>query len=315
MSAVLLRAVGSAFASAFHDVRGVELHGARLVRSSSGTAQVEVDGAGWSPTLHRLHMRWTINLGDLVRRSASRAERAERDAVMTAVRGAVDGDAGAVAALAERGLLAPTDAMRSRMASRAGIAAGHGFDRPLDLPVAPLDRLLDEMVVHHVQIDAAIPDLLAEQQLDQDGFLPSRLTMRRMLVLDLMRMHDGHSRTGETLHDKERHHSETGITTRHEIQAALRHETPFLMPGAPILRPCDRGRMLDAPTITFDGEHLYVPDSLPETAVAAAVGLGVGDVVETGTAVDGRRIVAVESLDEGFMLTVDPDLIPLDSLR
>jgi hypothetical protein len=315
MSLALLRAAGAAFATAFADVRGVEMHGARLHRSSNGTASIEIEGAGWSPTLHLLPMRWTIHLGDIVRRSARRAERAERDAIMKAVLGAIDGDAGAISALAERGLLTPTDEMRSLMASRAGIAAGHGFDQPLHLPTRTSPRDVDAIVLHHVQIDEAMSDLHAEQQFEQDGHLPSRLSLRRMFARDLVDLHLERSRTGETLHLTERHDSETGATTRHEVSASMRHEMPLLLPGAPIIRPSDRGRFLDAPTISFDGEHLHVPDRLPDTALAACVGLGVGDVVETGTPVDGRRIVAAEPLDEGFALTVVPELVSLDTLR
>lgn len=315
MSVALLRAAGAAFATAFADVRGVEMHGARLHRSSNGTASIEIEGAGWSPTLHLLPMRWTIHLGDVVRRSARRAERAERDAVMKAVVAAVAGDTGGVSALAERGLLAPTDAMLSLMASRAGIAAGHGFDQPLAMPTSTSPRDIDAIVLHHVQIDAAMADLHAEQQFEQDGHLPSRLSLRRLFARDLVELHLTRSRTGETLHLTERHDSETGATTRQEVSVSMRHEMPLLLPGAPILRPIDRGRFLDAPTITFDGEHLHVPERLPDTALAASIGLGVGDLVETGTPVDGRRIVAAERLGEGFALTVVPELVSLDTLR
>jgi len=310
----LLRAVASAFAAAFRDVNGVEMHDVHL---SNTRDRVFVMGAGWSPSLHRLPIRWSVPMRDLVRRGRSRADRRERETIMAAVTGALDGDQASSDVLAALGLLGPTDEERALMTQRAGLAAGHGFASPLLLPEPSESGLvaattLDAVVIHHVQIDRAVPDLLLGHIVEQSERLPSRLTLRRTLVRMLIDLHAETSTDPESLFVGETFSGNGGATTRGELNLALRHETPFLMPCLPL----PSNGFFDGPRASFDGEHLFVPTAtLPETTLAAAIGLAVGDLVSTRTPFDARVIAGAEVVDTSMILTVEPDLIPLDSLR
>ena len=67
-------------------------------------------------------------------------------------------------------------------------------------------------------------------------------------------------------------------------------------------------------TVAFDGHGLIVLAGLPETALTAAVGRPLRDLIETGTSLDGRTVTQTRSTDSGIAVVLEPDLVRIGDL-
>lgn len=294
----LLRAVMDAYEQAFSIVDGVtidEVHGRDVVM---------IRGTGRSPTLHGIQLEWTHRMTDLVRRKPG-ANEEYRTFIMTAVEAAMDGDAGAASELFGLGLLDPDWDLVDMQAKRLGAARGMN----LDLVTPPTrerilaDRtVMDTLPFAHVAVDRYTVELTERTILDSTGRLPARKIVKRQLVSLLGHVHEQLAVDG------------------HVLQADQIADVPFETAIADRPLQSERRLLVNLPMPSgggthFDGETLVLLKALPHTAQAAAIGRQLGEVVETGTPLDRRRILDVDHYEMGRTdLVLEMDAVSLDTI-
>lgn len=314
----LLRCVLRSFETAFSTIPGVQ------ILEVYGRDVVIVRGIARSPTLHPIEMEWEVRMGDLVRRKSG-ANEAFRQQIMemveTALEGGLNGD-GAATELEGLGLLGPDPDHHDIQARRLGDARGMQLEDLAYLPgrnaIMTHDIRLDTFAFSHVAIDRYTVELMERQMLAETKKLAAMPAIKRSLVSLLGLVHDQVVREGHAVH-----HGRSDAVP-YEVMATNRplQKERRLLPRLPL--PAKGASFFSRDEAFFDGDTVTLigfESRMPATVQAAAIGRRLGDIVETGTVLDNRRILDVDDYrDNGpsgvrhVDITIEMDPISLDTI-
>lgn len=299
----LLETLFENYTSKFSTVSGV------TISEVFGRDVVMIRGYGWSPSLHAVEFEWTHRMGDLVKR-IPKAGKAERDAVMSAVEAALDGDKGGVVLLKEMNLLQPMEEKVLRQAHRQGDALGRGIQEPAWLPSR--QKTLDEkdayrdIRIDQVVIDSFMIEMVRHHVICEERKIVSNQVVKRILLSLLSHVHDGICRDEAVIC------GEPTDATKFEVYLAdrTRRKERRLLPNLEVPG-------FEDASLLFDGESLTCRRHIPATVQAVAIGRKVGEIIHTGTGIDDRLILDIETLDDGVtahgvVLSVEMDPLSLD---
>ena len=237
----------------------------------------------WSPSLHRMLCRWPLEV-------------ATADAAGAPLRqSAVD------AQVAEA--LAPRLALQRIRAERA---AALGIETPIflgDEGAAVANP--DDAPIDHVAIDRHLLSIVqrAASQGEDDAAC-DREQMMRQLRYDLACAHSPDGQTGDVARGENLIRRTPSIVT--DVRLADGSTAGMLRPTHALSR---RGVVT-----AFDGHGLIVLAGIPETALSAAAGRPLRDLVETGTPLDDRTIVDTRLNNAGTAIVLPPDLVRIGDL-
>ena len=283
----IARAVLEAARHRTRHLDGVSVNNAERDRNRTPTT-VELEGTGWSPTLHAVRLRWTVELEKLqgVDVPALRQMRTAQDLF---------------AGLRE-GMHHLADRVHELQHSRMTRAHALGIDTPRILPndtsrMTP--REIDEQVpIAHVMVDAVTIELMERWHRAQ-GLDAEPAALRRALVASLVDVLAEEQEDGETLSGMDAHGRFVNIR---DCEGAGR-----LQPALPFVATDG--------SASFDGVtywHWVLP---PETALAALVGRPMRDLVETGTTLDTRIVRRAVIRGDRLCVGVEPADIRLSHVH
>ena len=263
--------------SAMRDLAGVTVEGGRL---ENGRTLV-VEGRGWSPTLHRMGMRWRFDLVEICGRESmpDHADRLHRrDPSLMAELFQVDRRHGQLMALFD--LMAPV----FRQTARIERARECGIEMPIDVPAKGADDA--EMTPGPVLIDEMTLQLtMAHLQACGNDATPEAA---RTWMLGRMRLLHGVPHLDD---GRQPSHPSARTTAFEERRASchLRIAHPLHPDGEDV----------------FDGRTLAHFGIVPDTLLNAVVGRPLGEMMRTGTPLDGRLVTHAEVVDDHTRITIE----------
>jgi hypothetical protein len=237
----------------------------------------------WSPSLHRMLCRWPLEVA-----TADVSGAPLRQSQM---------DEQVAKALAPRLAL---QRLRIRRAEALGIKEplflGSEGDAATDPAAAPID---------HVAVDRHLLSIVHQAASQgEDDAACDREQMLRQLRYDIACAHSADSQTGDLARGTNHlRHTPTIVT---DVRLADGSTAGMLRPTHAI---STRGVVT-----AFDGHGLIILAGLPETALSAATGRPLRELIETGTALDSRIILDTRQTDAGVAVMLPPDLVRIGDL-
>jgi len=253
--------------------------------------RVDVDATAWSPGLYGMEVRWTAHVdhSPTLHRLFAWVDRAS---LRGRLRRALAGPIALQAARAARG-------------RRLGIRA------PLELPSpATAASTPDSMRIDHLVVDRqALRNLVAAIARTQGTAGALRAPLDRQIAFDAASAHEpdpgkpAEPRDGRVV---------SGVNLIRKLPVSMREVAG--LDGTESLLQAHFGIGTGSTAASFDGTHLIVLAPIPETLLTACVGRTVGDVVATGTPVDGRTITDARLSGQSSIIATVPDAVRVRDL-
>jgi hypothetical protein len=237
----------------------------------------------WSPSLHWMRCVWPIDVATAGARGAPRRQR--------------EVDADVATEMARH--VAIQDMRRER-------ARDMGLGEPMMMPDEGVAASTpDSARIDHLVIDRHLLSIVQQAaSKTQDDAACEPEAMLQQLRYDAASTHS--------------HMDQTGTVARGEN--AIRR-TPTIIcdvrlpdgSTAGMLRPT---HVLSGSgtVVAYDGHGLIVLTEMPETALTAATGRPLGDLIRTGTSLDARIVEDTRSTTSGFAISMAPDLVRIGDL-